>query len=164
MDWIVESKSDRYSISIGDDSERLIISEMKKNGEEMPNPKISFFRETKNGRINIEMNGIKKFFHVAKSGDIWWIHFEGKVYTVNSSESGASSSEELGGLTAPMPGTIQQIIVKKGQKVRSGQTLIILEAMKMEHKIKAPKSGEIISINYSVGDRVDMGVNLIEIG
>ncbi len=65
---------------------------------------------------------------------------------------------------APMPGTIQQIIVKKGQKVRSGQTLIILEAMKMEHKIKAPKSGEILSINYSVGDRVDMGVNLIEIG
>jgi len=163
MDWTVESKPDRYSFNFKDNSEILLISEMKINGEVTTSPEISFSKEIKNQRINIEVDGIKKFFHVVKSGDIWWIHYEGKVYTVNSIDSGASSIEEQGGLTAPMPGTIQQILVKKGQRVRSGQTLMILEAMKMEHKIKSPTSGEIISINYSLGNRVEMGANLIEI-
>jgi len=163
MDWTVESNSDRYSINFKDNSGIIHISEITKNGEVTSSPEISFSKETKNGRIDIEMEGIKKFFHAVKSGDMWWIHFEGKVYTVSSIESGTLSSEEAGGLTAPMPGTIQQILVTKGQKVRSGQTLMILEAMKMEHKIKAPNSGEIISINYSLGNRVEMGANLIEI-
>ncbi len=163
MDWTVESKPDRFSINFKENSGIILISEMRINGEVTTNPEISFSKEIENGRINIEMDGIKKFFHVAKSENIWWIHFEGKVYTVSCIDSRVSLTEEQGGLTAPMPGTIQQILVKKGQKVRSGQTLMILEAMKMEHKIKAPSSGEIISINYSLGNRVEMGANLIEI-
>jgi propionyl-CoA carboxylase alpha chain len=63
-----------------------------------------------------------------------------------------------------MPGTIIEILVKAGQRVREGQILMTMEAMKMEHKIQAPKAGEIVSINHKVGQRVDMGSILIEIG
>ena len=66
MDWTVESNSDRYSINFKDNSGIIHISEITKNGEVTSSPEISFSKETKNGRIDIEMEGIKKFFHALK--------------------------------------------------------------------------------------------------
>jgi propionyl-CoA carboxylase alpha chain len=54
-------------------------------------------------------------------------------------------------------------MVKVGQRVREGQHLMTIEAMKMEHKILAPKPGEITKIHFSEGDQVDMGSSLVEI-
>ena len=77
MDWTVESKPDRYSFNFKDNSEILLISEMKINGEVTTSPEISFSKEIKNQRINIEVDGIKKFFHVVKSGDIYLDKYSG---------------------------------------------------------------------------------------
>ena len=41
---------------------------------------------------------------------------------------------------------------------------MVMEAMKMEHRIQAPKAGEVISVNFAEGDRVDMGATLVELG
>ena len=62
-----------------------------------------------------------------------------------------------------MPGTVRELLVKTGQRVREGQPMMILEAMKMEHQISAPESGEVSSIYFMEGDRVDMGEILISI-
>ena len=94
----------------------------------------------------------------------WWIHLEGEVYVVNEVEKGGKSSESAGGLSAPMPGTILEVMVKEGQRVREGQPLMTMEAMKMEHRIISPKSGEVISVNFNKGDRVEMGSTLVELG
>jgi biotin carboxyl carrier protein len=56
------------------------------------------------------------------------------------------------------------MLVKQGQRVREGQTLLVMEAMKMEHRIQAPKAGEVTKVYYEQGERVDMGSVLIEIG
>ena len=77
---------------------------------------------------------------------------------------GAEAGSVHGGMSAPMPGTILEILVKQGQRVREGQTLLVMEAMKMEHRIQAPRAGEVTRLHYSVGDRVDMGATLVEIG
>ena len=74
------------------------------------------------------------------------------------------SSLSEGSLSAPMPGTILDVMVKTGQRVREGQTLLVMEAMKMEHRIQAPRAGEVTSVYFQKGDRVDMGANLVEIG
>mgnify|MGYP001260119230 FL=1 len=74
------------------------------------------------------------------------------------------SSLSEGSLSAPMPGTILDVMVKKGQRVREGQTLLVMEAMKMEHRIQAPRAGEVTSVYFQKGERVDMGANLVEIG
>ena len=50
-------------------------------------------------------------------------------------EAGASSDEHHGGLVAPMPGVVLEVLVSAGESVEAGQTLMILEAMKMEHRI-----------------------------
>ena len=76
----------------------------------------------------------------------------------------AETKSVEGGLSAPMPGTVLDILVKQGQRVREGQALMVMEAMKMEHRIQAPRAGEITRLHYSVGDRVEMGATLVEIG
>jgi len=66
-----------------------------------------------------------------------------------------------GGLAAPMPGKVIQVIAKAGRKVAKGAPLIILEAMKMEHTIAAPADGTVEAVHYRVGDQVEEGVELI---
>lgn len=68
------------------------------------------------------------------------------------------------GVKAPMPGTILDIKVSEGQEVKSGQVLVILEAMKMENELVAPKDGVVQSINVSKGASVNSGDVLITIG
>lgn len=66
------------------------------------------------------------------------------------------------GLSAPMPGTIIKIIADKGDAVIEGQTVMILEAMKMEHTILAPYTGTVSNVYYHEGDQVDENTELFE--
>ena len=67
----------------------------------------------------------------------------------------------VGGLIAPMPGKVIDVKVKKGKKVQAGDTLVILEAMKMEHSIKATESGTVSELLISVNDQVENGALLM---
>jgi 3-methylcrotonyl-CoA carboxylase alpha subunit len=62
---------------------------------------------------------------------------------------------------APMPGKVVAVNVKAGDEVGAGMTLIVLEAMKMEHAIKAPVDGRVTAVHYGVGDQVEEGRDLI---
>ena len=68
---------------------------------------------------------------------------------------------ETGRLTAPMPGKIVAILVKKGDTVQKGAPLLIMEAMKMEHTIAAPHDGVVEELLYAVGDQVEEGTQLL---
>ena len=67
-------------------------------------------------------------------------------------------------VTAPMPGTILDIKVAVGDTVKSGQAICVLEAMKMENEIMAPKSGKIVAVCTSQGASVNTGDALVSIG
>jgi len=66
-------------------------------------------------------------------------------------------------LKAPIPGSVLEIRVKKGDAVKSGQTLVKMEAMKMENEINSPIDGTVQSVKVRVGDAVNQGQDLIEI-
>lgn len=66
-----------------------------------------------------------------------------------------------GQLTAPMPATVVAILKNKGDKVKEGESLIVLEAMKMEHTIHAPKDGILAELFYDVGSQVSEGAELL---
>ncbi|MFP5458054.1 MAG: biotin/lipoyl-containing protein [Bacteriovoracia bacterium] len=68
-----------------------------------------------------------------------------------------------GSLAAPMPGKVFKVLSKVGDKVKQGQTLLILEAMKMEHPIKADKDGTVAKLLFSEGDLVQGGMPLAEL-
>ena len=73
----------------------------------------------------------------------------------------ASLDGNTGGLTAPMPGSVLATEVAAGASVAKGDLLLIMEAMKMEHRITAPRNGVIDAVHVSVGDQVDNGQLLV---
>jgi len=137
---------------------------MQLDGSTVNPPDVSIARADYGGQLKVEVSGTSHLAHVTKVGDDWWIHLDGRIHVVRMHEPGSSEAESAqGGMSAPMPGTILEILVKQGQRVREGQDLVVMEAMKMEHRIQAPRAGEITRLHYSVGDRVDMGATLVEI-
>ena len=74
-----------------------------------------------------------------------------------------NTSSIEGGLLAPMPGKISEVLIKKDQKVKAGQSLMIIEAMKMEQTIKSPNAGKISKIMVKKGQQVENGEPLLVI-
>jgi 3-methylcrotonyl-CoA carboxylase alpha subunit len=70
-------------------------------------------------------------------------------------------TDEVGGLTAPMPGKVISLLVDAGATVKRGQPLLVMEAMKMEHTIAAPADGVVERLLYRVGDQVAEGAPLV---
>jgi 3-methylcrotonyl-CoA carboxylase alpha subunit len=73
------------------------------------------------------------------------------------------SAAEGGRLTAPMPGKVVAFLARAGESVKLGQPLAVLEAMKMEHTISAPRDGTVAELLYAVGDQVDEGGELLRL-
>ena len=71
------------------------------------------------------------------------------------------SDGPAGGLTAPMPGAVLHLRVAPGDAVTAGQVLVVLEAMKMEHHIKAPADGRVAEVRVVEGQQVDNGALLL---
>jgi biotin carboxyl carrier protein len=74
----------------------------------------------------------------------------------------SSSVAKINNIKAPMPGLIIDLKIKAGDAVNAGDTLLILEAMKMENVIKAPASATVKSVKAKKGDSVEKGQILIE--
>ena len=94
--------------------------------------------------------------HVFLNGQTWVIGRDDPLHLV---EAGGAHG---GGLTAPMPGKVVALLAQPGQKVDKGAPLLILEAMKMEHTITAPKNGTVKAFCYAAGDQVADGAELVE--
>jgi 3-methylcrotonyl-CoA carboxylase alpha subunit len=89
--------------------------------------------------------------------------FEGETYSIDVAEKRSRARHRDHSMSAPMPGVILKILVSKGQQVTRGTALLILEAMKMEHVIAAPRDGTVAAINCREGELVQPGNDLIEL-
>jgi 3-methylcrotonyl-CoA carboxylase alpha subunit len=86
-----------------------------------------------------------------------------KIIVIDPFLQMAEDAAKGGRLTAPMPGKVVSFAVKAGDKVIAGQTLAVMEAMKMEHTIAAPKDGIVAEILYAPGDQVMDGAELLKL-
>jgi len=113
--------------------------------------------------IDVEIDSHRFYAHVTEAGSEITINMP--FGDVNTSvlprfiEPGIDVPE--GGLIAPMPGKVIDVKVKKGSKVNAGDTLVIIEAMKMEHAIKATETGKIATVMIKLNDQVDNGATLL---
>ena len=165
MEWSVGDDSRRYTAALVDSDGALSLSSLQLDGMKLDSPDVSITRDNLHGRLRVEIAGTPRLVHVAKVGDVWWIHLDGRIHVVRAHEPGSAVAEPAeGSLSAPMPGTVLEVHVKEGQRVREGQTLVVMEAMKMEHRVQAPRAGVVTKLHYSEGDRVDVGAILVEIG
>ena len=163
MNWSIDGDDKTWSVRLRSEKNNLLVDRLQVEDTEV-NHDFSISYDESRGSIIIESLGGIYRADTTKVGDAWWISIEGKTYIIRErSQDSTSPDMGLGSLTAPMPGTVREVLVKTGQRVREGQPMMILEAMKMEHQISAPESGEVSSICFKEGDRVDMGDILISI-
>jgi acetyl/propionyl-CoA carboxylase alpha subunit len=121
-----------------------------------------------NGSLTITEDGgtgVRAWMAVA--GDTRWVFIDGRVFTIvePSAEPAARrrGTGHDGTLAAPMPATVRRVLVSPGDPVRAGDTLIVLEAMKMELPVRSNTSGVVRSVLCREGELVQPGVTLIEV-
>jgi len=104
-------------------------------------------------------------FHCVRDGDTLHLSWRGAVYRlVEEEEGGRSGRRHLqGGLEAPMPGKVIAVKAAPGMAVKKGDELLVVEAMKMENAVRAPRDGTVRSVAARVGDMVGPGTILVEL-
>ncbi len=96
-----------------------------------------------------------------------WLDLNGRTYQLDKTASGARRGGEASGegaLMAPMPGQVRAVLVAEGDEVERGQTLLILEAMKMEIRIQAARAGRVVKLPVRDGQSVNKDDLLAEVG
>ncbi|MBO5822666.1 MAG: biotin/lipoyl-binding protein, partial [Lentisphaeria bacterium] len=127
----------------------------------------------KGGAYTADIDGAKVAVEVNAANGTYTAKVNGKSYTVkltdgiDAAAAAAPAAKPAGGaqpLTTPLPGTVMKIEVKAGQAVKNGDTIMVLEAMKMETPVTADRDGVVASIEVAVGDVVAEGDTLAMIG
>ena len=105
--------------------------------------------------------------HVVANGDKTWVFIDGETFTIDvepaeraRSRRGPSGNE---GLAAPMPATVIKVLVEPGAQVQRGEVLVLLEAMKMELPIRAPREGRVKALHCRPGELVQPGTALVDL-
>jgi propionyl-CoA carboxylase alpha chain len=111
------------------------------------------------GRVDLDVNGIRLSLKVHRVGDISYVDSpEGSVTLRELSRFPLPAPETTeGSLIAPLPGAVRRVLVVPGQRVRAGELLLTLEAMKLEHPVHAPSAGVVASLPVQPGAEVDTG-------
>ena len=115
------------------------------------------------GRLLVRLDGRVFKARAVPEGDDWHVFCQGDYRRLSLKQELAGAGDEAsnGSLSAPMPGRVIKVLTAAGAKVTRGQTLLILEAMKMEHTIVAPADGVVKEIHYGAGEQVLEGAELI---
>ncbi|MDD1015129.1 acetyl/propionyl/methylcrotonyl-CoA carboxylase subunit alpha [Pseudomonas rubra] len=117
-------------------------------------------------QLLIDESGLRRRHLAIRRGDTLYLHWDGELHSINRydpiAEADAAHSHQ-GGLGAPMNGNIVRVLVEVGQAVEAGTQLVVLEAMKMEHSIRAPHAGTVKALFCQEGEMVSEGVVLVEL-
>ncbi|GAA1259390.1 MULTISPECIES: biotin carboxylase N-terminal domain-containing protein [Streptomyces] len=113
--------------------------------------------------VDLEVDGLRRRFGVHRRADRVWVNTaEGQCDLVRCERfPQAGRSRAAGSLTAPLPGVVVAVHAEKDAKVATGDLLVMVEAMKMEHRIEAPCDGTVTELLVGVGDGVDAGAPLL---
>jgi propionyl-CoA carboxylase alpha chain len=109
--------------------------------------------------VELEIDGVRRSYTVHRTTG--WCFVDGADGSAALAEvprfADPNAVAHAGSLLAPMPGAVVRVLAEVGESVRSGQPLIVLEAMKMEHTVTAPVDGSISELHVGSGDQVDTG-------
>jgi 3-methylcrotonyl-CoA carboxylase alpha subunit len=115
-------------------------------------------------QLTSTINGHKTVANVNAHQDSYSVFCYGKVIRFKSLQADLGETQDNAadtGFIAPMNGTVVTILVEPNQQVEKGQTLMVMEAMKMEHSLKAPAAGCVSEFYFKAGELVDGGAELL---
>ncbi|WP_313116137.1 acetyl/propionyl/methylcrotonyl-CoA carboxylase subunit alpha [Ectopseudomonas guguanensis] len=113
-----------------------------------------------------ETDGRRQRLRAIRRGDTLYLQWQGELHAVTRFDpiaAAEASHAQHGGLSAPMNGSIVRVLVEPGQAVEAGSALVVLEAMKMEHSIRAPEAGKVKALYCHEGEMVSEGAVLVEL-
>jgi len=116
--------------------------------------------------IDVRLGARRQILHVYRDGatvHVFSAQGATQITTIDALAHAGDNAVEGGRLTAPMPGKVVSFAVKAGDKVKIGQALAVLDAMKMEHTIAAPIDGVVAELLYAPGDQVPEGAELLKL-
>ncbi len=123
--------------------------------------------DTEHGILDFLLDGERITAYVSSDHARRWVTVNGRTFVLTKSstsrKSGSGHHHAAGELTAPMPGQIRAVNVSEGETVTKGQTLLILEAMKMEIRIQAPLDGIVKKLLVNQGQTVEREQALITV-
>jgi biotin carboxyl carrier protein len=115
----------------------------------------------------VDDNGQASLVHVARAPEGVWLHAGGAVFLLELGAGGTPSRSRPtahdADMSAPMPATVLSIVAAEGTRVSAGDVLLLLEAMKMELPIRAPRDGVVSTVRCREGELVQPGVPLVEL-
>src|SRR5690606_24413790 len=118
-------------------------------------------------RLQVTLDGRRHELVVALAADHAWVAVDGDTWLVREEDPLAAHRHDdvdaSGVLTAPMPGTVVAVDAAVGAAVARGQTLVVVEAMKMEHALVAPFDGTVAAVHVTAGQQVAMQAPLVEV-
>lgn len=115
--------------------------------------------------LEIEINGKLERVLAFFSREGLWFHYRGETYFAEKTKSSRTRKQEEaagGDIQAPMPGKITKVLVKDGQEVKAKQTLVVMEAMKMEYNLRSNTEGKIKKVYCSENEQVVQDQLLVE--
>lgn len=122
---------------------------------------------SENGRLDLSLDGQRVTAYVSSDGARRWVTVSGQTFVLTKSTAGTRRAQHghhaQDELTAPMPGQVRAVNVAEGDSVTKGQTLLVLEAMKMEIRVSAPRDGMVGKLFVQQGQTVEREQVLIEI-
>jgi len=101
--------------------------------------------------------------HAIRDRTTWWVHLDGRTYRFQAVIEHGSAGPTAGGLTAPIPATVVEVLVANGDQVEAEQLLLVLSAMKMQLEVRAPHAGTVADMCLAASDPVDGGQQLLTI-
>jgi biotin carboxyl carrier protein len=109
--------------------------------------------------VDAEIDGVRRRYKVVRDGLDYYVDSALGSTTLREVERfpDPTTLAEAGSLVAPMPGAVVRIEVIEGSQVAAGAPIIVLEAMKMEHAVRAPTDGVVSAISVAAGDQVESG-------
>jgi len=113
-----------------------------------------------------EIDGTRQRLRAIRRGDTLYLLWHGELHAITRFDpiaAAEASHTQQGGLSAPMNGSIVRVLVEPGQTVAAGTALVVLEAMKMEHSIRAPEAGTVKALYCREGEMVSEGAVLVEL-
>jgi biotin carboxyl carrier protein len=165
--FIFDDGTRRFKVRLRRDENNSFVAIIQKGEEEEEKELQVSAKVLGTGQFQFSLENIIYKCSVAKDGDIRFIHLDGDDYELKrvteTMEEFGEAEEDLGSLSSPIPGRIVKLLVKLGDRVKKGQDLIVVEAMKMENKITAPFDGVVTKVFFPEGDQIEANVPLIEI-
>lgn len=118
------------------------------------------------GRALLHIDGQSVPVVLAVAGDRVWVHVDGAAHAVILHDpvtflGVGDDAAAAGTIRAPMPGTVIAVAAEPGAQVQAGETLMVIESMKLETAIKAPRDGVIATMNFAVGQSFDRDAVLV---